>query len=140
MRPHRQQPTRLPCPWDSPGKNTGVGCHFLLQCMKVTSPSEAGRFFITSATWMRSISAAQRHELSITDRHTDARTMKRCRKTGCERRWPGPLGPATRDAEAASRMSRVLPALGDARPSPSCGGQRAHLLSSHCLPGPALKC
>ena len=33
--PHRQQPTRLPCPWDSPGKNTGVGCHFLLQCMKV---------------------------------------------------------------------------------------------------------
>ena len=31
MRPHRQQPTRLPHPWDSPGKNTGVGCHFLLQ-------------------------------------------------------------------------------------------------------------
>ena len=35
VRPHRQQPTRLPCPWDSPGKNTGVGCHCLLQCMKV---------------------------------------------------------------------------------------------------------
>ena len=35
VRPHRQQPTRLHCPWDSPGKNTGVGCHFLLQCMKV---------------------------------------------------------------------------------------------------------
>ena len=34
VRPHRWQPTRLPCPWDSPGKNTGVGCHFLLQCMK----------------------------------------------------------------------------------------------------------
>ena len=33
--PHRQKPTRLPCPWDAPGKNTGVGCHFLLQCMKV---------------------------------------------------------------------------------------------------------
>ena len=33
-RPQRRQPTRLPCPWDSPGKNTGVGCHFLLQCMK----------------------------------------------------------------------------------------------------------
>ena len=33
--PHRWQPTRLPCPWDSPCKNTGVGCHFLLQCMKV---------------------------------------------------------------------------------------------------------
>ena len=40
MRPHRRQPTRLPCPWDSPGKNTGVGCHFLLQCMKVKSQSE----------------------------------------------------------------------------------------------------
>ena len=39
-RPHRRQPTRLPCPWDSPGKNTGVGCHFLLQCMKVKSESE----------------------------------------------------------------------------------------------------
>ena len=35
MRPHRRQPTRLPHPWDSPGKNTGVGCHFLLQFMKV---------------------------------------------------------------------------------------------------------
>ena len=33
--PHRRQPTRLPHPWDSPGKNTGVACHFLLQCMKV---------------------------------------------------------------------------------------------------------
>ena len=40
MRPHRWQPIRLPRPWDSPGKNTGVGCHFLLQCMKVKSESE----------------------------------------------------------------------------------------------------
>jgi len=40
VRPHRQQPTRLPHPWDSPGKNTGVDCHFLLQCMKVKSESE----------------------------------------------------------------------------------------------------
>ena len=38
--PHRWQPTRLPHPWDSPGKNTGVGCHFLLQCMKLKSESE----------------------------------------------------------------------------------------------------
>ena len=37
---HRRQPTRLPRPWDSPGKNTGVGCHFLLQCRKVKSESE----------------------------------------------------------------------------------------------------
>ena len=39
VRPHRWQPTRLPRPWDSPGKDTGVGCHFLLQCMKVKSES-----------------------------------------------------------------------------------------------------
>ena len=38
--PHRWQPTRLPHPWDSPGKNTGVGCHFLLQCMKVKIESD----------------------------------------------------------------------------------------------------
>ena len=40
VRPHIRQPTRLPSPWESPGKNTGVGCHFLLQCMKVKSESE----------------------------------------------------------------------------------------------------
>ena len=39
VRPHRRQPTRLRRPWDSPGKNTGVGCHFLLQCLKVKSES-----------------------------------------------------------------------------------------------------
>ena len=43
VRPHRQQPTRLPRPWDSAGKNTGVGCHFLLQCMKVKSQSEVAQ-------------------------------------------------------------------------------------------------
>ena len=43
MRPHRWQPTRLPCPWDSPGKNTGVGFHFLLQCMKVKRENEVAQ-------------------------------------------------------------------------------------------------
>ena len=47
VRPHRQQPTRLPRPWDSPGKNTGVGCHFLLQCMKVKSQSEVAQSCLT---------------------------------------------------------------------------------------------
>ena len=47
VRPHRQQPTRLPRPWDSPGKNTGVGCHFLLQCMKVKSESEVTQSCLT---------------------------------------------------------------------------------------------
>ena len=47
LRPHRWQPTRLPRPWDSPGKNTGIGCHFLLQCMKVKSESEVGQSCLT---------------------------------------------------------------------------------------------
>jgi len=47
VRPHRWQPTRLPRPWDSPGKNTGVGCHFLLQCRKVKSESEVAQSYPT---------------------------------------------------------------------------------------------
>ena len=43
VQPQRQQPTRLPRPWDSPGKNTDMGCHFLLQCMKVKSESEVAQ-------------------------------------------------------------------------------------------------
>ena len=45
--PRRRQPTRLPHPWDSPGKNTGVGCHFILQCMKVKSESEVSQSYPT---------------------------------------------------------------------------------------------
>ena len=47
VQPQRQQPTRLPRPWDSPGKNTDVGCHFLLQCMKVKSESEVAQSYPT---------------------------------------------------------------------------------------------
>ena len=47
LRPHRQQPTRLPRPWGSPGKNTGVGYHFLLQGMKVKSESEVAQLCLT---------------------------------------------------------------------------------------------
>ena len=47
VRPQRQQPTRLPHPWDSPGKNTGVGCHFLLQCREVKSESEVAQLCLT---------------------------------------------------------------------------------------------
>ena len=47
VRPHGLQPTRLLRPWDSPGKNTGVGCHFLLQCMKVESESEVTQSCLT---------------------------------------------------------------------------------------------
>ena len=47
VQPHRQQPTRLPHPWDSLGKNTGVGCHFLFQCKKVKSESEVAQSCLT---------------------------------------------------------------------------------------------
>ena len=50
VRPHRRQPTKAPCPWDSPGKNTGVGCRFYLQCMKVKSESEVAQSSLTLAT------------------------------------------------------------------------------------------
>ena len=45
--PHRRKPTRLPRPWDSPDKNTEVGCHFLLRCMKVKSESEVAQSCLT---------------------------------------------------------------------------------------------
>ena len=44
---HRRQPNQLLCPWDSPGKNTAVGCHFLPQCMKVESESEVAQSCLT---------------------------------------------------------------------------------------------
>ena len=47
VRPHRRQPTRLPRSWDSPGKNTGVGCHFLLQCVKVKRENEVAQSCLT---------------------------------------------------------------------------------------------
>ena len=56
VRPHRQQPTRLPCPWDSPGKNSGVGCHFLLQCMQVKSESEVT--LVCSKLWLLPVGLA----------------------------------------------------------------------------------
>ena len=47
VRPHRRETIRLPRPWDSPGKNTGEGCHFLLQCMKVKSESKVAQSCLT---------------------------------------------------------------------------------------------
>ena len=47
VRPHRRQPSRLPRPWDSPGRNTGVDCHFLLQCVKMKRESEVAQSWPT---------------------------------------------------------------------------------------------
>ena len=52
VRPHRRQPIRLHRPWDSPGKNNGVGCHFLLQCMKVKTESDSlSRVRLLATPW-----------------------------------------------------------------------------------------
>ena len=52
VRPQRRQPTRLPHPWDFPGKNTGVGCHFLLQCMKVkVKVKSLSRVWLLATPW-----------------------------------------------------------------------------------------
>ena len=62
VRPHRRQPTRLPHPWDSLGKNTGVGCHFLLQCMKEKSESEVAQSCLTlSDSMICSLSGSSIH-------------------------------------------------------------------------------
>ena len=52
VRPHSRQPTRLLCPWDSPGKNTRVGCHFLLQFMEVKRESEVAQPCLTPSDSM----------------------------------------------------------------------------------------
>ena len=51
VQPHRRQPIRLPRPWDSPGKKTGVGCHFLLQCMKVKKVKSLSRVQLLVTPW-----------------------------------------------------------------------------------------
>ena len=76
VRPHRRQPTRLPHPWDSPGKNTGVGCHFLLQCRKVKSESEVAQSCLTLSgrgsipSWGIKIPRAASHTHTHTHTHT----------------------------------------------------------------------
>ena len=62
VRPHKRQPTRLCCPWGSPGKNTGVGCHFLLQCMTVKSESEVTQ-------WCPTLSYPMDCSLSVSSIH-----------------------------------------------------------------------
>ena len=60
VRPHRRQPTRLPCPWDSPGKNTGVACHFLLQYMKVKVKGKSlSRVRLLATPWTAAFQAPQ---------------------------------------------------------------------------------
>ena len=88
MLPHRQQPTRLSHPWDSPGKNTGVGCHFLLQCMEVKSESEVAQLCPTLSDPMDcSLSGSSVHGI-FQDRY-DSWTIKKaeCQRTDAFELW-----------------------------------------------------
>ena len=82
VRPRRRQPTRLPRPWDSPGKNTGVGCHFLLQCMKVKSESEVAQSCPTLSNAMdRSLPGSSVHgifQARVLEWVAIAFSLKRC--------------------------------------------------------------
>ena len=58
VQPHRRQPTRLLHPWDSPGKNAGVGCHFLLQCMHAKLLQSRPTLAITKSSARRVLAVA----------------------------------------------------------------------------------
>ena len=82
--PHRRQPTRLPHPWDSPGKNIGVGCHFLLQYIKVKNQSDADKAICLSA----SLPALPRNNHCLDEENNDDYdndSHRNCKSTTC---WP----------------------------------------------------
>ena len=118
VRPHRWQPSRLPHPWDSPGKNTGLGCHFLLQCMKVKSESEVAQLCLTLATpW----TAAYQAPLSM----------------GFSRQkyWSGvPLpSPSFSYAAAAAKLLQSCPTLCDPRDGSPPGSPVPGILQARTL-------
>ena len=81
--PHRWQPTTLRRPWDSPGKNTGVGCHFLLQCMKVKSESEVAHSCLTLCNPMDcSLPGSSIHGIFQARDHDLATLQQRSREGG----------------------------------------------------------
>ena len=80
VRPHRRQPTRLRSPWDSPGTSTGVGCHFLLQCMKVKRESEVAQSCLTLRDPMGCSPPAHAPQLlSLCSRAQESQLMKPAR-------------------------------------------------------------
>ena len=98
VRPRRRPPTRLLCLWDSPGKNTGVGCHFLLQCMKVKRENEVAQSLRLLATpW--------------TAAHWAPPSMGFCR----QEYWSGVPLPSSSivSATAATKLLQLCPTLCD---------------------------
>ena len=86
VRPHRWQPTRLPRSWDSPGKNTGVGCHFLLQCMKVKNESEVAQSCLTLVTpWTAAYQAPPSMGFSRQEYWSGVSRLLRLTPLGCHK-------------------------------------------------------
>ena len=105
MQPHRWKPTRLPRPRDSPGKNTGVGCHFLLQCMKGNSESEVAQSCLTLATpWTAAHQAPP--SMGFPRQSRQLPTKHLC----CPRSWKALLQACKPGAPAASWMHRLASA------------------------------
>ena len=91
VQPHRQQPTRLPHPWDSPDKNSGVGCHFLLQCMKVKGESEVAQSCLTLSDPMDcSLPGSSIHGIFQQEYWSGAPLPKSHQRIQCHgyRQWP----------------------------------------------------
>ena len=88
VQPQRRQPTRLPHPWDSPGKNAGVGCHFLLQCMRVKSESEVAQSCLTLSNPMDcSLPGSYIHgifQARVLEWVATKRTLGCSKETGCK--------------------------------------------------------
>ena len=90
VQPHRRQPTRLPHPWHSPGKNTGVGCHFLLQCMKVKSERVLEWGVITFSDMQVQIHIYSRYCVSVfrEERHGKRQNHQLCHQYLLASYWP----------------------------------------------------
>ena len=158
VRPQRRQPTRLPCPWDSPGKNTGVGCHFLLQCMKVKVKSLSRDPMDCSppGSSVRGIFQARVLERGAIDRSTNSPkegTQDRCTDRNTQHHtWTHPprthtgtcYSRAPQRIQASTSTTRALSLLFPPawhRPLPGSlfdGPQPAHVTSPHSHPCPLL--
>ena len=129
VRPHRQTPTRQPHPWDSPGKNTGVGCHFLHQCMKVKSESEeAIGLGILNEAGQRLTEFCQENALVIAN--TLFQQHKRRLYT-----WTSPDGQHRYETDYILCSQRWRSSIQSAktRPGADCGSDHEHLIAKFRL-------
>ena len=126
--PHRRQPTRLPCPWDSPGKNTGVGCHFLLQCMQVKSESEVAQSCLTLSDPMDcSLPGSSIHgifQARVLEWGAIAFSMTKPSASQWDPKWGGVLPPLAN----CNKLSFQLQSFSDLLTSPYMNNNKTYIL------------